>query len=405
MKGSFFKGVPVNGIIITALVVFMFQAVMSMYYNNNALMFPNIEAFNAMNKASAAAEFDYSKVFKDLPSKKWANGTLYQVIIAPVCKLAGKSNAISAIYILDLLMFAALLLIFFKIADDYTGRGLGFIATLLFAVSPPVMLGAFSGAETALSMLLFAAAFYHAYFMLPKKKYTGMLIFSALLLLNGWVSAVFGLAFLLYAVLKANEKKNAKRLPAVWAWSFGLFAVISSAVLIFVFINNFSLEHLRNNGLLDVKTWTVDSLFRDGFLWSKSIPMFFTLFFYIGFFIYAAADLKYRSTGIITLTALLTTAALLTGFFATFEPSSRTHMFVAPFYMVLYLVGIKGLGEFAGYMEMKKNPYFTEKNILYGFIMFFLIYSVIMGFNRTIEADNLIQYITGDGSVSKYLER
>jgi hypothetical protein len=397
--------VPINGIIATALVIFIFQAVMSMYYNNNALMFPDIEAFNSINKAAAAADFDFIKVFKDLPSKKWSDGFLYQLCLSPFCRLAGKSNTISAVFILDLIMFAALLLIFYRVALDYLGGELSFISMLLFAISPPVMLAAFSGAETALTMLLFAAAFYHAYFSLPRKKYAGLLVFSILMLFNGWIPAAFGLAFLIYAVLCAGEKKNRKHMPAIFIWAIGVYAVAVSAIFIYVFMHNLSIDYLRNNGLLDVKTWTVDSLFKDGFLWSKSAPMFFTVFFYIAFFTGISGELKEKTAGIFKLTAFLAAAAFLAGFFSCFEPVSRTYLFVSPFYFCLYLCAMKGLDDFSGYMEMKKNPYFTARNLLYGFVMFFILYSVIMSFNRTVEADNYIQYMTGDGSVSKYLER
>lgn len=405
MKGNFLKGVPLNGIIITALVIFIFQAVVSMYYNNNALMFPDIEAFNSINKAAALSDLDISKAFKDLPSRKWTNGILYQVVISPVYKLAGKNNIISAVYILDLIIFAALLLLFYKLAQDFLGQELSFISMLLFGLSPPVMLAAFSGTETAMTMFLFAAAFYCAYFSLPRKKYAGLLVFSLLMILNGWISAAYGLAFLVYMLLKNGEKKNKKNSTVILSWAIGIYAVVVSAIFVYVFIQNFSMEYLRNNGLFDVKTWTVDSLFKDGFLWSKSVPMFFTVFFYIAFFIRISAGLKSKTFDIMTLVAFVMTSALLSGFFSCFEPQSRTYLFVTPFYFCLYLIGVKGVDDFSVYMEMKKNQFFTARNLLYGFIMFFVLYSSIMAFNRTIEADNTIQYIAGDGSVSKYLER
>ncbi len=405
MKVNFFKGLPLNGIIITALAIFIFQAALSMYYTNNALMFPDIEAFNSINKSAAIADLDFSKAFRDLPSKKWSNGMLYQLVLSPVCKLSGKSSMISVIYVLDLAMFAMLLIIFYKIALDFLGRELSFIAMLLFGISPPVMLGAFSGAETALTMLLFGASFYCAYFLVPKKKYTGLLVFSALMLLNGWISAAFGAAFLIYALLKVNDKTNRKNFPVVFTATLAVFGVVVAALSAYVFIQNFSMEYLRNNGLFDVKTWTVDSFFRDGFLWSKSLPMFFTVFFYMAFFIMVSSELREKTAGIMTLVSLLALTALLAGFFAAFEPLSRTYLFITPFYFCLYLVGMKGINDFSQYLEMKKNPYFTARNLLYGFVVFFVLYSAVMSFNRTVEADNSIQYIAGDGSVSKYLER
>jgi hypothetical protein len=405
MFKKFFKDMPVTRIIILSAALFIFEAVMSMYYNNNSIIFPDIEAFNSFNRAEALSNMDMSGGIRDLPAKRWSNGSLYTFILAPLHKIAGKSNVIVIVYIFDLAIFAFILFAFYKVAADLSGKETALISMFLFGLSPPIVLGVFSGADVAVTMLLFAGAFYHAYFSLPSKKYTGFMVFSLLLLLNGFVPAVFGLAFLAYGSIKFFEKKNRRNHQIAMWGTLAAFAVVASIILAYVFIENFTAEYMKNNGLLDVKTWTVDAFFKDGFLWSKYAPSFFVLFFYISFFIKISAELKDKTAGIMTLTMFLATAALLAGFFSNFAPPSRSYLFTSPFFFCLFLVGINGLMDFSKYMEMKKTVNFSAANIFYGFMIFMIIFNIILCFNRTVEADNMIQYITGDSSVSKYLER
>jgi hypothetical protein len=76
-----------------------------------------------------------------------------------------------------------------------------------------------------------------------------------------------------------------------------------------------------------------------------------------------------------------------------------------PFFVCLVLGAVAGIGEFASYFELKKNVNFTADNIVYGIIVFAILYSCIYTFNRTIEHNGNIQYIAGDAGVSKYMER
>jgi hypothetical protein len=404
MRSVFFKDAPVNRIIIAALAVFLVQAALSMYYNNNALTFSGIEAFYSLNKAGALADMDIAKAFNE-PGRRESDSLLYPVLIAPVYKLAGRANAVAAVYVLDLLLFAVTLLLFYKIALRFLGKEAAFISMAIYAASAPVELGAFSGTASALSIMLFAAALYFSVFSVEKKKYSGFSASLILMALNGWAAAVFAACFLVFAVMKANEKKLRKNYGAVLSYTLAGLAAASAALLFWVFVENFSFDYLKNNGMLDIKTWMVDAFFKDGFLWSKALPPFLAVFFYIALFVKAGAEIKKSEVSDYTLVLLLSVAALVMEFAAGFSPRPGTYLFMPQFFICLIICAVAGVREFSAYFELRKNPYFTAGNIFLGIIIFMLLYSCIYTFNRTIERNGNIQYIAGDAAVSRYMER
>ena len=404
MRSGFFKNAPVNTIIITALAVFLVQAALSMYYNNNAMTFSGIESFYSLNRAGDLAELDITKAANE-PGKRENLSLLYPVLLAPIYKIAGKANIVPVVYVVDLLLFAVTLFMFYGLAVYFTGKETAVITMIIYALSAPVELGAFSGAAVPLSIMLFAAAFYFAVFPDEKRGYLWLVITSALLALNGWTAAVFAACFLLFAWMKSNEKKIKKNYKTFLPSAIAALAVLSTAVLLWVFVQNFSYDYLKNNGLLDIKTWMVDAFFKDGFLWGKVLPPFIPLFFYLALYLKAGSEIKKSEVSGFTLILLLSTAALAMEFASVFSAEQGTYMFMPPFFICVIIGAIAGVREFALYFEVKKNAYFTSNNILYGFIIFIVLYSCIYTFNRTVERNGNIQYIAGDAAVSKYMER
>ena len=404
MKTSFFKGVPYNALIFAALAVFLMQVALMLYYNKSVFVFPNIESYLSLNKAADIADNPARAFTRNVDGKKEANGFLYPVLASVILKAVGPGNIVLTVYILDLLMLAFILIVYYKIACEAAGKEAAFASTLVFAVSAPAVTSMFSGSDAAVMYLFFAAAMHGAVFGAPKKKFAGLFIAAGLMALTGYMGAVYAACFVMYAFFKMSEKGIKRNYAAVWA-AVSIFAVAASALLFYVFVDSLSMEYLKNNGLLDIKTFNVDTYFKDGFLWSKAVPPFFSIFFFLAVFMGLAQEIRSKSVTFMTLTGLLTVVSLLAGFFSMFSVRANSYMFMAPFYMALYIAGTRGVVDFAGYLEEKGGKTFTKANIVAGFMVFMVIYNLIFTFTRLTELDGNIHYLTGDTKVSRFFPK
>jgi hypothetical protein len=404
-KDSYFRDVPYNGIIIAALAVFLMQITMMLYYNRSVFVFSNIESYFSLNKAADIADSPGQIFTKNLDGKKDANGFLYPVAEAVVLKIVGSSNVVMAVYMMDFLMFILILVAFYRVALGVVGREYVFLSTLVFAASAPAVTSMFSGSDITLLFLLFALNLYQAYYMVPQKKYGWSLALSALMCMSGYIGALFGACFIIYAWMKMSEKQVKKNYAAILGWTAGLFTVAASALLLYVFVETFTMDYLKNNGLLDIKTFFVDTFFKDGFLWSKLVPPFFSIFFFLGMFTGLNTEFRERQVSFTLLAGFLTLASLLAGFYSMFSARSFTYLFGAPFYMVLFLFGSRGLVDLASYLDDKKARGFSKASIIAGVMVFMILYNLVFTFTKIAELSGNIHYLTGDTKVSRFFEQ
>ncbi|MCE5300745.1 MAG: hypothetical protein LLG37_07750 [Spirochaetia bacterium] len=405
MKKGLMKGLPVNMIAALSLGVFLTVTGLMMYYNNNALVFPDIEAYLSLNKAGEIADSDFLHFFNPpTQGKKESNGFLYPAVLSVFHKILGRANMVPFILVIDLTVFALLLALFYRIARIVLPGGMAQRALAAYSLTAPVVLGAFSGSDAVLSMTAFMFCLYFAVTSVEAKKYTGLVVSACVLALTGYIGAAFAACFLTYALLKKCEKAVRKNyIPAI-SRVFGILAIFFCLLFFYVFVEKFSAEYLRNNGFFDIKTYTVDSFFKDGFLWSKVLPPFFTVFYFVALFVMTASEAGEKKAGPGVLFCLLSMTALLVDFFSMFAPGARSYIYLAQFFPVVILPAVKGIHDVAVFLDDRKIKGLRKESLITGFMIFFLLYSAIFTFNRVVEADAAAQYIVGDSKVSKYLE-
>jgi hypothetical protein len=246
---------------------------------------------------------------------------------------------------------------------------------------------------------------YFVFYHVPAKKYGGAWITTALMCATSLTGLAFGLAAFVYLLARINEKNVRSNYPRNMAVIYISVFVLLSALLAYVFIGNVNAGFFEQNGLVDTKTFQADTFFKDGFLWSKALPPFFAFFFYVSFFMKMAEEIKAGKCGFTTYTALLTLAAMLMEFFAVFSVHTDTVLFMGPFYFIALLVGISGITQFAEFIQHKKAGSFGSVNIFYGIIVFMIIVNTAFLFSKSVERDNNIRYIIGNGNVEKFIER
>ncbi|HDQ26750.1 MAG TPA: hypothetical protein ENN43_08420 [bacterium] len=403
-KESMFRGVPVNFILIPLALVFAMHAGLIMYYNG-ALIFTGIESYFSLHRASEIAAANFTDLAAKAPLKKEMNGYLYPLIVSLIAKAGGSANLVMILYILGLGVFGFTSALFYRAADRLMGGTAAFAALLVYMTAAPVILAHFSGGDVLLLFALFALNAYHAFFSVPAGRYKGIIITAVLMALVSMPGAVYALASLVYAAAHARKKRFAKAYAAQWGIHLGVFILPALAILSYTFIDRWNAEFFSASALVNTKTFMVDTFFKDGFLWSKTLPFFFAVFFYITLFVKAADDIKARRVSFITYCLFMTAAALLLGFFAMLPASTDTLYFMAPFYFIIVLIGAAGIKEFAGYMNLQGKTVFTREHILYGLLVFMLMYNVLFSFAKITERAAAARHIAGHEYVQKFIER
>ncbi len=404
-KTALFKGVPLNLILITALVVFIFQVYLTMFYGSHTFIFPDIEAYYQLNSAAQAVETGFKQPGESIPSEKYVNGPLYYALLLPLYALFGEGNLAAALFVVS---FFALILMgaaFYKTSEAFSGKEGAVWGAAAFLVSPAVAASVFSGTDVVVVFILLSLNAYFCLLRLPVKKYSGFFITAFLLLLSGYTGAVFGLAALIYGAMKINEKKVKKHNTAFYGAAFGLAAAAAVIISIKVFVPSFSMEVMQDTPFLNTKTFKVSTFFKSGFLWSELLPVFFVLFFYFYLIPGFIKELNAKRAGFFTYSALLLACALLMEFFSVFSREADPVLFITPFTFIIYILGAAGIAEFAGFISPKKTNVFTKNNILSGIMIFVILYGAVLSFTTAVERKNNIQYITGSKYVQKFTGR
>ena len=403
--GGFFSGVPINILITAALALFVLQAVVIMYYNENNLAFTSSDAYHSLAKASSMAESGFAKVDRAIPLKKEANGFLYPVVTALLHLVSGKYGLIAVLYVIEFVMLLFILTAFYKTNLLINPQWHPIAGVLLFATLWPVALSVFSGGDVALIFLLFALNVWFAVYAAEKGKYTGVLVTAGLLGICGFTGLMFALPSLAYVFLKMNQKGVRKNYVFMTAAALIILAAAVKIIMAFVFIKKPDMEFLQQSGIFDTKTFLVDTFFKDGFLWSKVIPPFLGLFFFFALVTDAIGEFKSRKTTPVTFFVFVTCAALVTEMFAAFSKEADTLMFMSPFYLVLALYAFKGLGMFASLFRQKTEGKLTPANILYGLLVFVIFYNSLSLFTKTFEKANKLRFLSGNTYYEKFIER
>ncbi len=405
IKAKMFSDIPVNGIIAALLLVFFIQAFLVMFYNNNSLAFSSLHVYNSLARGAGLADANFAGFPKGAAALKEINGFLYPVIVSIIYKITGKYNLVPVIYVLSFFLFLFVAVLFYRVACGVMKKEAAAAATAVFITSAPVALSMFSGGDVVITFLLMALNAYFIFYHVPAKKYGGAWITTALMCATSLTGLAFGLASFVYILARINEKNVRKNYARNMAVIYTCVFVLLSGLLAYVFIGNVTAGFFEQNGLVDTKTFQADTFFKDGFLWSKALPPFFAFFFYVSFFMKMAGEIKAGRCGFTTYAALITLAALLMEFFAVFSVNTDTVLFMGPFYFIAMLVGISGITQFAEFIQHKKAGVFGSVNIFYGIIVFMIVVNTAFLFSKSVERDNNIRYIIGNGNVEKFIER
>jgi hypothetical protein len=407
MKSSnrLFADIPVNWLIVPVLLVFLTQAFLVMFYNDNNLTFSSLNVFTSLAKGADIADANFLSMPRGITGLKEINGFLYPLVVSLVYKICGKYNLIRAVYVLSVFSAFLIAVLFYKSACAFLKKEIALAATAVFLTAAPAAMGLFSGGDVELTMLLLA---FNAYFILcrvQEKKYAAAWVTSLLLLLTSWTGAVFGLATASYLLVKMNEKALAKNYNRNMAVIYAAMFVAFSAILGGIFIDKLTPAFFDQTPFLDTRTFQADTFFKDGFLWSKAMPPFFALFFYMAFFTRLPAEMRSKKAGFMTYAAMLTLAALLMEFFATFSAQTETALFMPPFYFIAVLAGVAGISDLAGFISKGRSGIFGADNILRGVLVFVIAVNFVFLFNKSVERDNNIRHISGNNYVEKFTER
>lgn len=403
--GGFFKDVPINLIIAAALALFVMQAAVIMYYNENNLAFTSADAYHSLSKASSMAESGFAKVDKTVPLKKEANGFLYPVLTALLQLITGKFGLIPVLYVLAFAMMLFILTAYYKTSMIINTGYSPLVGLIFFATLWPAALSVFSGGDVALVFLLFGINVWSAVYGAEKGRYAGVFVTAALLALCGYTGLVFAMPSLAYVFLKMNQKGVRKNYALLTAGALIAAVVAAKLIMAFVFIKKLDMEFLQQSGIFDTKTFLVDTFFKDGFLWSKVVPPFIGIFFFFALITDAIAEVKAKKTTHITFFVFVTCTAVVMEMFAAFSKDADTLMFMSPFYFVMALYAFRGMALFAALFRQKTESRMNPSNILYGLLIFVIFYNSIALFTKTFERANKLRYMSGNAHYEKFIER
>ncbi|MCX8094211.1 MAG: hypothetical protein N3E50_08625 [Candidatus Goldbacteria bacterium] len=403
-KIKLLSDVPINIIIIPVLFVFMFQALISMFYKNNNLTFYSIHSFHSLAKADVMAASNWSNLGGNIPGLKEINGFMYPLFVSLLIKIVGKYNIIPVLYVISFFIFLLISIVFYKIASYYFENRYNIWATLIFIISAPIMLSSFSGGDIVLINLLFILDVYFIYFYVPLKDYKFAILFSFLLLQTNYTGVIYGLTSLFYIILSMNEKRLRedynKKILMLFLF-FILFCVIFSG---YVFIEELSPDFFEKNVFFSNKTFFVNTFFKDGFLWSKLIPPFFSILFFISLYMRYIDEIKERKISFITFVLLVSIAAFFMELFAVFSEKTDTLFIITPFFFLLILSGLDGMFYVVEIIN-KKNSIFSKENLILGLILFFILYNIFWTFTFAVEKNNDIRYLHNNMYVERFFEK
>ena len=271
-----FEATPVFKIFMTALLVTFVAAAFSAFYNNYSPAFNNSFSYQTFDRAATIANANFMSTGGNASAIKEVGGILYTYLLAGIYKIAGAGVIVAIVYLLALAAFFFTLLMFYKLGKAILGEAYAFLAVVVFAVSTPVVLAATGGTEVWLTMLLFSLNIYFLYFEVEKNQYKGALITSGIMCLNGYFGIVFGGVSIVYTILQMNSKIIKKYYLETMGWTAAVLGLMCAALFVYIFMGNFTPETFDASAIFRNTTFYVDSFFKDGFLWSKLFPPFFT---------------------------------------------------------------------------------------------------------------------------------
>ncbi len=403
-KIKLFSDVPINILIIPVLVVFLFLSAVSMFYKNNDLTFYSIYSFYSLAKAETMAAFNWTNFGQNIPGLKEINGFLYPLMVSLLIKIVGKLNIVPVLYVFSFFVMLLISTVFYKIANDFWRDKFAILATLFFIISAPVALAVFSGSDAILILFLFVLNTYYIYFHASKKDYTAAFILSILLLFTNYTGIIFGLTSLCYLILSLNERKlkdDYLKKILLFLSCFILFCIVFCG---YVFIGNITPSFIEENVLSNTKTFFVNTFFKDGFLWSKIMPPFFSIFFFISLYMRYANEIKERKISFTTYIFLISLASFVMEFFAIFSTKTDTILFLAPFFFLFIFAGMDGIFYLTELLQ-SKNPVFSKNNLLLGLILFAILYNIFWTFTLTIEKYNMVRYHHSNMYVGRFYEK
>jgi len=171
----------------------------------------------------------------------------------------------------------------------------------------------------------------------------------------------------------------------------------------FTFIDKFAIESLQEKGILNTRTFMVDTFFKDGFLWSKAVCPLLALFFFFSIFTGVSREMADKKGGFYSYAAMITAAALSIEMTAVFSDVTVTHLYMAPFFTVLGIAGLSGAADISGLLSgSNKN---IKNGVFYSVIAFIILFNFMLYFSRTVENNNRIKFIAYDRTVQNFVER
>ncbi len=402
-KQGLMADVPLNAISLMAVFIFVLQAGLVMFYNSNNLTFTHIEAYRAIDAGNEALASGFKTDFRPNRENPEISGFIYPFISGAISLAVGKTNTVVVIHMLALCAMFFSMVFIYKAALAVEKRAV-IPAVLLFATTAPLILGIFSGTDVIITILIVSALFYYG-INLGRKDYAVYFTLNALLFVNGAHGIAFGSAFLAFGMLRLSG--NGFRKNRFVYFTAAIVASVAAATLAFwgAFIKKFDIMAMEQQGVLSTTTMYVDSFFRDGFLWSKMVPFFMSVIFLFALFWGVKKEYEEYKPGIFMLAALLTAAGIVPQIFSVFRNEADTTLFASPFYVAFVLTGAFGLVMTASIAADKKDKNMQFNNVLYGLLVFVILYNLIIFAGRAVENAQKIKYIVPDPVASKYLER
>jgi hypothetical protein len=215
---------------------------------------------------------------------------------------------------------------------------------------------------------------------------------------------IYGLISIFYIVLSINEKKLKDNYIKNMLLILSCFFVFCILFCGYIFIDEISPSFIQKNVLTNTKTFFVDSFFKDGFLWSKLLPPFFSIFFFISICMRYMNEIKEKKVSFVTFILLNSIAAFIMEFFAIFSVNTDTFLFISPFLFFLILSGIDGIFYIIELIQIK-NTIFSKSNIILGLILFIILYNMFWTFTVAVEKNNNIRAQHSNMYVERFFEK
>ncbi len=407
MKNSvkIFGDISLNAVILPVLSIFLLQAAVIMYYNQNNLTFTGLKTFQALARAAEIGDANFLSAGNKVEGDRAVNGFLYPAFLSVIYKITGRYNLIPLIYVMSFFVFLFIAAVFYRISFETTGREYAAACTVMYVTAAPVGLAMFSGADTVLSCALAALNAYHIYFGMRMKTYRWAWITTALLCLVNFTSLILGLASAAFLLLKAAEKSFRKDMPKTAIILYSALFVVFSAALIFIFADNTPAAVFSQGKLSETKTFRVDTFFSSGFLWSKALPPFLGILLFISLFGGIGREIREGRPGFAFYSLAVCLAAFLVDFFSVFSENTDPVLLMGPFYFIIIINAAAGLKEASVFAAAWKKPAFSPKSFFLCAAVLTIALNFIFLFSRSVERANTIKLTAGNKYVEKFIER